>query len=231
MEGWIRPRYDPFRQYISELSLGPRGWIQIVSFLILGLCMILLACRVAGEFSEGKASRAGPIFLAVVGLNNIIAGVFVTDPVFPPETLHGVIHGLNGPIAFLLTMPISCLIFARRFREEREWAWFASWTVATFVTMVILIAAVLGPPFGLLPLEFGGIGQRICIIVYLGWLSVLSLTLRRQRRTLDTRAVGPQSRHGGRPLGCRRRRMSQISGADDAQSSASARDLCDVDRP
>ncbi len=29
LEGWIRPGYNPLAEYVSALSLGGRGWVQI----------------------------------------------------------------------------------------------------------------------------------------------------------------------------------------------------------
>jgi hypothetical protein len=36
IEGWLRPGYDPLSTYVSALSLGLHGWIQIVNFIVLG---------------------------------------------------------------------------------------------------------------------------------------------------------------------------------------------------
>jgi hypothetical protein len=33
LEGWLRPGYDPLAMYVSALSLGPSGWIQITQLL------------------------------------------------------------------------------------------------------------------------------------------------------------------------------------------------------
>jgi hypothetical protein len=67
IEGWLRSGYDARSMFVSELALGPRGWIQIVNFLVFGLLFLLFARGVAAEFQEGKASWAGPILLAIKG--------------------------------------------------------------------------------------------------------------------------------------------------------------------
>ena len=36
LEGWVRPGYEPLKMYVSALSLGSRGWIQIVNFVGFG---------------------------------------------------------------------------------------------------------------------------------------------------------------------------------------------------
>ncbi|HEY8870655.1 MAG TPA: DUF998 domain-containing protein, partial [Candidatus Limnocylindrales bacterium] len=34
IEGAIRPDYDPMRVFVSQLSLGDQGWLQIATFVI-----------------------------------------------------------------------------------------------------------------------------------------------------------------------------------------------------
>ena len=40
IEGAVRPGYDPGRVFVSMLSLGDRGWIQVANFLISGALII-----------------------------------------------------------------------------------------------------------------------------------------------------------------------------------------------
>ena len=49
IEGWLRSGYEPARMYISELSLGSRGWNHNVNFLVFGLLFLIIAQRVACE--------------------------------------------------------------------------------------------------------------------------------------------------------------------------------------
>lgn len=43
LEGWLRPGYDSRSMFVSELSLGPRGFVQILNFLFLGVSQLLFA--------------------------------------------------------------------------------------------------------------------------------------------------------------------------------------------
>ena len=70
--GWLRQGYNPLSTYVSELSLGPRGWIQIANFIILGLLMLVFSRGVAAEFQTGKASKSGPALLAIIAILFII---------------------------------------------------------------------------------------------------------------------------------------------------------------
>src|SRR5690242_18835283 len=77
VEGWLRPGYDWRSTFISELSIGPRGWIQIANFIVLGILFFVFTRGVAAEFREGKASKAGPILLAIIGFSFLVSGPFV----------------------------------------------------------------------------------------------------------------------------------------------------------
>ncbi|MGB8253138.1 MAG: DUF998 domain-containing protein, partial [Anaerolineaceae bacterium] len=61
IEGWLRPGYDPLSTFISTLSLGPRGWIQIINFILFGAFLLLFTRAVAAEFPSKKASKGGLI--------------------------------------------------------------------------------------------------------------------------------------------------------------------------
>ena len=56
LNGCLRSDYNPAQRYVSELSIGPTGWIQIISFMILGICIVLFSLGVKASFSTGKAS-------------------------------------------------------------------------------------------------------------------------------------------------------------------------------
>jgi hypothetical membrane protein len=80
IEGWLRPGYDAVATFVSELSLGTRGWIQSGNFLVLGVLFLVFTQGVRAEFRDGKASRAGPILLGIIGMSLFASGIFVTDP-------------------------------------------------------------------------------------------------------------------------------------------------------
>ena len=43
LEGWLRPGYQPQTMYVSDLSLGPRGTIQIINFIVcIGSCVLCM---------------------------------------------------------------------------------------------------------------------------------------------------------------------------------------------
>jgi hypothetical protein len=186
LEGWLRPGYDPRSTFISELSIGPRGWVQILNFIILGTLFLVFTWGVAAEFREGKASKAGPILLAIIGFSFLVSGPLVTDVAATPRdqmSLHGILHGIFGALVFSLA-PISCFVFWRRFRQDPNWQHLKGWTLAAGIittTAVILLSA--STKTQVIPNVFtpwNGLIQRMVIIPYLIWIFSFAFALRKR---------------------------------------------------
>ncbi len=187
LEGWLRPGYAPRSMYVSELALGPRGWIQAANFVIFGALFLVFALGAAAEFREGKASRAGPILLAIIGFSFLVSGFLTMDPADTPRdqmSWHGLLHNIFGALVFSLS-PVSCIVFLRRFREDAAWRWLQWWTLAA---AAIIVAAVVVMRVGpaqppAVPNAFNawiGAVQRTALITFLGWQFLLALGLLRR---------------------------------------------------
>jgi len=186
IEGWLRAGYNPISTYVSALSLGPRGWIQILNFLLLGLLLLLFSFGVATEFPSGKASRWGVILLMTMAFLFLVSGPFVMDPMGTPQTqvtVHGTIHGIAGAIVFLL-MPISCFVFLRRFREENQWRPFQGWTLALgiLVAMAVVALSITSKSPSMINLfqDWFGLIQRFIIVPFMLWVFLFALRLLQQ---------------------------------------------------
>ena len=175
VEGSLRPGYDPLSMYISALSLGPRGPIQMTNFIVLGLLLLVFTLGLALEFPTGRGPRAGRILLTVVGGLFLISGPFVMDPTGTPVsqmTVHGTIHGLAGGFVFLL-MPVIIFVYLGRFRRDPNWRGFYVWTLVlgiveaggvlffTAVSKAPAAAAAFAPWMGLI--------QRCALIPFMFW--------------------------------------------------------------
>src|SRR5436190_13864740 len=85
LEGWLRPGYDWRSTFISELSIGPRGWIQVLNFIVLGTLFLVFTWGVVDEFREARASKKGPILLTIIGFSFLVSGPLVTDVAATPR--------------------------------------------------------------------------------------------------------------------------------------------------
>jgi hypothetical protein len=186
LEGWLRPGYQPLSTFVSALSLGPRGWIQIANFIIFGALFLVFTRVVAAGFQSGTASRAGLILLTIIASCYLLSGPFVMDPMGTPlseATLHGTLHGIFGAIVFTL-MPISCFVYFRRFRSDPEWKSMQWWTLAlgaiSAAGVILLTIATKLPDQHSVFTEWLGLIQRTAIVPFMIWLFIFALGLRKQ---------------------------------------------------
>jgi hypothetical membrane protein len=188
IEGWLRPGYDPAADYVSALSLGVRGWVQVTNFLIVGVCLLLFTAAVAREFPEGAASLAGPILLGIIGAGLLLSGPFVMDPAGTPPaamTWHGLIHGILGAIVFVL-MPIVCFVYLKRFGHDPRWRglWTATLVLGTITAVADLVftLATKMPPLVTLTAPRAGLPQRLVLIPFMVWVAAFASGLLRRTR-------------------------------------------------
>ena len=176
VEGWLREDFNAFKMYISELALGPRGWIQIFNFIIFGVLLLIFTISIIDRFKGVKGSKIGPILLAVIGVNFIISGIFVIDP-SSEESLHGIIHSISSTLIFLLAS-ISCFIFFHLFHEHPKWQNLSWWTLV--VGIVIMTLAVFIEIDGTLLNLWPGLIQRIAATIGLLWILTFAIRLRKR---------------------------------------------------
>jgi hypothetical protein len=186
IEGWLRPGYDPLSTFVSALSLGPRGWIQMANFIVLGILLFLFTRGIAAEFQSGKASRGGLILLTIIAICYFLSGPFVMDPTGTPLsqiTVHGTLHGIFGAIVFLL-MPTSCFVYLRRFREDPNWQSLQWWTLAlgtiSAAGVVLLTISTKFPDLQSIFAGWTGLIQRTAIVPFMVWIFIFALGFHRR---------------------------------------------------
>jgi hypothetical protein len=186
-EGSLRPGYDPLSSYVSALSLGPRGFVQVANFVFFGTCLLHFTRGVAAAMPDGPASRSGPILLATIALSYLLSGPFVMDPPgTPPYAMswHGIAHGVLGAIVFTL-MPVVCFVFLRRFARDAVWRWLQTGTLlagliiaaAVLLLSVVTKTAAMADTFA----PWVGLIQRAAIVPFMAWVFAFALGLGTKR--------------------------------------------------
>jgi hypothetical protein len=179
--GWLYPGYSWTGMFVSELSLGPWGWVQILNFVLTGSLLLLFGLGLAAWFPAGAASRAGPLLVQGIGISLIASGPFVTDPsaMFGQTSPHGIVHGIFGAVVFICA-PLSCLVFYRRFRREQAWRSMAGWTLLSGIVLtlgIVVLKISQQPGNGLY--EWKGLVQRAVLVTFMAWIFAVAFRLRR----------------------------------------------------
>lgn len=184
-----RAGYDLSRHPLSLLSLGDLGWVQITNFIVTGALVTAAAVGVARALPTGRGRVWGPRLLAGHGAGLVLAGVFTADPSlgFPlgapagePVVLswHSMVHGVGFGVA-MLSLIAACVVFARRFLDERRLGW-AFYSAATAVALPAIL--VQGS------VEFSLRAAAVTVIAF-AWIGVLAARLRRADDLYPTTAA------------------------------------------
>jgi hypothetical membrane protein len=191
--GAFRPGYDPWRAYVSMLSLGDGGFVQVISFLVTGALLIAFA---AGLLRRGERTLA--ILAGTVGLAVGLQGVFAADPGlgYPPGAPLGVpptptpvsaVHYLLGFLAALAFVALAAAT-ARMFgRDRRSSGWARYSAITAVLSLALFVALVVAGRDGPTLQSNAGAIQRAWMVVGFSWLALAALRL--TRRGLVERAA------------------------------------------
>ena len=184
IEGATRPGYSAWHNFVSSLSLGDLGWIQVLNFIVSGTLILCFAIGLRQALHSGRGAMLAPVLLAIFAIGLIVAGVFVTDPSlgYPPgaalsKTMHGTIHGLAGLIVFNV-LALACLVMGWRFVRERGMKGWAIYSFASGILVWIFFYASTAmsamDELGTMPDAPVGLLQRIAIVVGWVWIALLA---------------------------------------------------------
>ena len=170
VDGFIHPAYNAVTDFVSELSRGELGWLQIANFLFLALSMLVFAAGIRWGVRRGPGSAAGAVIFAIVGASLIVSGTFVTDAhTSAVKTTTGMIHDLAALPVFGGVVA-ACFVFARRYHGAMR-----IYSIATGIFVVVSFVLIFAVGSAL---DIIGIMQRVTIIAGWTWITVLALLLR-----------------------------------------------------
>jgi len=173
--GLITPGYDVREQSVSELALGPHGWLQTANFVVLGTSMIAAALAL-GLAPARRASRGAPAVLAVAGAGMVSVAFFTTDAVGTPRTSHGAAHDTVS-LGVFLGLIVAAALYGRALRRagtDVRLARYSRLTAIAVFALFAVFAVFAGDPGD--PLHaVSGLLERVFIAVALAWVSVVSV--------------------------------------------------------
>lgn len=183
VEGARRPGYRPWRHAVSQLSLGPGGWLNVVAMTLAAVSFCGLAVGLRRQLPPSGARLWIPRLMVVVGGCFLVMVVFPIDPGlgYPPHatashSVEGLLHGLAGTAAFA-ALATSCFVFSRHRRERERPIWARRSFLAGAVVAAGYVATGLLTGLdqaGVLPDAPAGLAQRISIGAGFGWLVLVA---------------------------------------------------------
>jgi hypothetical membrane protein len=181
VQDFTRPGFDPRIHLLSQLSLGPWGWVQVVNFMLAGVLYVLGAVGVSRQVHGHRGGTAAPVLLSLFGLFLVIVGVFRTDPAhgFPPgvptppePTVRGIIHSA-GALPTFISLAVAILMLARAHAARGERGMSAYLRISACLFLVIFIGAMATPTLT---------GPALQLAVLVGWTAPSASALRLLRQ-------------------------------------------------
>ena len=156
----------------SSLARGPYGWVQVATFLITGLLVVVVAAGLRGVLPRGRTGTLAVALLGLLGAALMLAAFRVDVPMLTggePQTPNGLLHG----IAFLLIIGAGVLApLAMALAVRRDTSWRP-------ILLVSVSAAVLFIVFLLLP--WGNATFLLAMATLFAWIAVVAARLRQPR--------------------------------------------------
>ncbi|MCD9087439.1 DUF998 domain-containing protein [Stenotrophomonas sp. SY1] len=186
---YARADLDFLRATLSLYLHGPHGLLLRIAYCVLAVAIALLGWALYSEL-RGAARRGLPaVLFSMAGLG--LAAVAIGDSWLPQYAplLAPLVHGLAAQTAFLcvtVAMLLQAWCFSRdsRWRALHRWAWWWAWL--TFAGLWLHVLWRESPR---------GLGQKLVIVMVVGWLLMVALALWRRLHKEPAETTG--SGHNG----------------------------------
>ena len=180
----LNPGYNPVSQSISDLALGPYGWLQTIAFFLLALVVISLGFGFYYGLHKIRSLIAVTVLFGAMAFGEIIAGIFRVDWVKTPLSIHALVHQIGASIT-AIAFPVAVLMLLPSLKSNPQWKGLFSYTFAVAVSMlileiareVLLLTTWLNPCFGLY--------EKGLLVNSLVWIEVMAIHLLRVTNTRE----------------------------------------------
>lgn len=185
--GAIVDGYDPLRHPVSSLAPSDSGLVPVANFHVTGALMLVFAWAFGPPRRQEGSGTWAPRLIGLVGIGPVGAGLFPSDPIsgypsgtpmVPDPTVLGALHNAFSALVSL-GLPVACGVVARHFARtgHNGWATYSAAVAVVFVTGLVLVN--LGFSQHPMFMPYGGLIQRVTLMIGLGWLTTFALHLLR----------------------------------------------------
>jgi hypothetical membrane protein len=183
LAGFLRPGYSPIHHVISDLGVGPDGWILNTDLVISGMLSLIF---IFGFYQQMRPVINRRWLLASTILLMLSAAGVANEGIFhqpdygdPAAHLHKVLHGIGLAVLFY-SLIIALLIIGWQLCKTAAWrryGWYLLLTALVTFGLLVLPSQIAGSS------HFGGLIERAQVIVGFTWSVVIGwrlFTIQRQ---------------------------------------------------
>jgi hypothetical membrane protein len=173
IEELLRPLYDPVQRTISELAVGPLGYLQTSAFVVLGLSLLALQHALHRRLHQTILARIALVLLGLCGIFSFLAAAFPTDLKGAVVTVAGTIHEVVAGVGYA-GLIIAMILLSLHFRHDPHWRSFfrpSSSLAVLGVGTSIFMGATSNT-------DLSGLSQRLMVVPLLVWVVLTALHVR-----------------------------------------------------
>lgn len=173
LAGALRPGYSPIHDVVSDLGVGPDGWILNTDLVICGLLGISFAIGFYQSMRQVIRRRwllASTFLLVLSGLGVMNEGIFHQPAQGDPAAhLHMLLHGIGLAVLFY-SLIVALLIIGWHLCRIPTWR-ISGWYL--LLTALVTLGLLLVPPHIAGSAQIGGFIERTQVIVAFSWSVVI----------------------------------------------------------
>lgn len=178
LDGATRAGYDPYRNWVSQLALGPRGWLGSANLALCGAWLLAYAMALR-RFLPSSPWSARLVGVCALGFGFVAAvpvdpGMDFPAGVPPAHTTTGAIHQF-GAVALFAGGTAAAVVIGRALGLPRPGSVVAGVMIVSFVAASVLVTLDVR---GVMPGAPSGLLERVAMFTGLGWLGATGLILR-----------------------------------------------------
>jgi len=174
----LNPGYNPIVQSVSDLALGPYGWLQTIDFFLLAFVVISLGFGFYYGMHKKRGLRIVIVLFGAMAFGEIITGVFQVDWVKTPMSIHALVHQAGASVS-AIAFPVAAFMLLPSLRADPYWKGLVKYTFVVAVSMLALeITREVLLPTTWLNLWFG-LYEKVLLVNSLVWIEVMAIRLLR----------------------------------------------------
>lgn len=157
---------------ISDLVHGEMGWLQTVSFVLIGLVLFVFVLKLASITGKKFSALTGSSSFGITSIGFLMIAAFPSEIGEIGNSIQGLIHNsIAGVIS--ATFILGCIAFAHHFRKDPHWK---SYWIYTALTVLLCLTFAIS--WGVAPeSQLQALSERLLLISGFIWMLVISVKL------------------------------------------------------
>jgi len=184
----LKPEYNSVKQSISDLAIGPYGWMQTINFCLLALAAASIGCGLYFGMQNMRFRKTMLIFFLALSLGEIISAVFQVDLDKTHMTVSAFIHQAGAMIT-AVAVPLAALFLLPGLKANPRWKGLVNFTLAVAVSMLALDIAREALLFTDWMDSWFGVFEKTLLAIATVWIWVLGFRLWQVNRNVTPNPV------------------------------------------